>query len=59
MGAQNKVLGANMKLAETMSTTAKTMKNMNTIMRPEQISSDMKAFSQAAMKMDMTEEMSE
>uniref|UniRef100_A0A1B6EH27 Uncharacterized protein n=2 Tax=Clastoptera arizonana TaxID=38151 RepID=A0A1B6EH27_9HEMI len=57
VGAQNKVLGANMKLAETMSVTSKTMKNMNNIMRPEQISADMKAFSQAAMKMDMTEEM--
>lgn len=52
-------MGANMSLANAMSTTAQTMKNMNTIMKPEQVAADMRAFSQANMKMDMTEEMSE
>lgn len=51
-------MGANMKLAEVMSTTTKTMKNMNSLLKPEQISADMQNFSKTAMKMDMTDEMS-
>lgn len=51
-------MGANVTLANAMSTTAKTMKDMNTIMKPEQVAADMRAFSQANAKMDMTEEMS-
>lgn len=51
-------MGANATLANAMSTTAKTMKDINTIMKPEQIASNMRDFSQANMKMEMTDEMS-
>ena len=51
-------MGANIKLANAMSTTAKTMTDMNKIMKPEQVAADMWAFSQASTKMDMTDEMS-
>lgn len=57
VGAQNKVLGANMKMAQVMETTGKTMKNMNNLVRPEQVAANMRDFSQASMKLDMTEEM--
>lgn len=51
-------MGANIKLANAMGTTTKTMANMNQIMKPEQVAADMHAFGQASMKMDMTDEMS-
>ncbi|XP_063226760.1 charged multivesicular body protein 2b-B isoform X2 [Bacillus rossius redtenbacheri] len=57
IGFQNKAMGANAKLAGAMGTTSKTMADMNTIMKPEKIAADMRAFGQAAMKMEMTEEM--
>lgn len=57
IGVSNKTMGANIKLANAMSTTAKTMTDMNKIMKPEQVASDMRAFSQASTKMDMTDEM--
>lgn len=57
ISTQNKAMGANLKLADSMSTTAKTMGQMNALMRPEKIAADTKAFSQQMMKMDMTEEM--
>lgn len=52
-------MGANMKLADAMSTSTKTMRNMNSLFKPEQVAADMQNFSKAAMKMDMTDEMSE
>lgn len=52
------MLGANMKMAQVMETTGKTMKNMNNLVRPEQVAANMRDFSQASMKLDMTEEMS-
>jgi len=55
--SQNRVMGTNAKLAEAVSTTAKTMQNINTIVKPEKLNADMIAFRQAAMKMDMSEEM--
>jgi len=58
IGVSNKTMGANIKLANSMSTTAKTMTDMNKIMKPEQVAADMRAFSQASTKMDMTDEMS-
>jgi charged multivesicular body protein 2B len=58
IGVSNKAMGANIKLANAMSTTAKTMTDMNRIMKPEQVAADMRAFGQASMKMDMTDEMS-
>jgi hypothetical protein len=51
-------MGANMKLASAMNSTAKTMADMNKIMKPEQVAADMRAFGQASMKLDMTDEMS-
>jgi hypothetical protein len=52
-------MGANIKLANAMNATAKTMADMNKIMKPEQVAADMRAFGQASMKLDMTDEMSE
>lgn len=57
IGVSNKTMGANIKLANAMSTTAKTMTDMNKLMKPEQVAADMRAFSQASTKMDMTDEM--
>lgn len=53
----NKTMGANIAIAGAMGTTAKTMKNMNTVMNPHQIARDMEAFKHANAKMDMTDEM--
>ena len=58
IGFQNKNMGANIALSGAMATTSKTMANMNKIMRPEAIAGDMRAFQQANMKMEMTDEMS-
>lgn len=58
IGVSNKAMGANIKLANAMSTTAKTMTDMNRIMKPEQVAADMQAFGHASLKMDMTDEMS-
>lgn len=58
VGFQNKTIGANVALSNAMGTTSKTMGEMNKIMRPEQIAGDMRAFQQANMKMEMTDEMS-
>lgn len=57
IGIQNKAMGANVALADAMSKTAKTMGTANKLMKPEQVAADMKAFGQASMKMEMTEEM--
>ncbi|XP_030763122.1 charged multivesicular body protein 2b-B [Sitophilus oryzae] len=54
---QNKAMGANVKLAESMGIAGKTMSNMNKMMRPEQISATVNAFSRENMKMEMTDEM--
>lgn len=51
-------MGANIALTDAMSTTTKTMGDMNKIMNPAGIASDMRAFQQANMKMEMTDEMS-
>lgn len=57
VGYHNKAMGANVKLADAMGTTAKTMSTINNIMKPEKIAADMRAFGQASMKMEMTDEM--
>ncbi|XP_050298979.1 charged multivesicular body protein 2b-B [Anthonomus grandis grandis] len=54
---QNKAMGANVKLAESMGVAGKTMANMNKIMNPEQVSATVNAFSRENMKMEMTDEM--
>lgn len=58
IGYQNKNMAANSALAGAMGTTAKTMNEMNKIMRPEGIAADMRAFQQANTRMEMTDEMS-
>lgn len=58
VGFQNKAMGANIAISGAMATTSKTMGEMNKIMRPEKIAGDMRAFQQANMKMEMTDEMS-
>lgn len=58
VGFQNKTMGANIALGDAMATTSKTMGEMNKIMKPEKIAGDMRAFQQANMKMEMTDEMS-
>lgn len=58
VGMQNKNMGANIALTGAMATTTKTMANMNKIMKPESVAGDMRAFQQANMKMEMTDEMS-
>ncbi|XP_069688517.1 charged multivesicular body protein 2b-B-like [Periplaneta americana] len=57
IGISNKTMGANVKLANAMSTTAKTMGDLNRIMKPEQVAADMRVFGQASMRLDMTDEM--
>lgn len=59
VGFQNKTMGANIALSGAMATTSQTMNQMNKIMQPEKIAGDMRAFQQANMKMEMTDEMSE
>lgn len=51
-------MGANIAISGAMATTSKTMGEMNKVMRPEKIGADMRAFQQANMKMEMTDEMS-
>lgn len=58
VGFQNKNMGANIALTGAMGTTAETMGEMNKVMRPDKIAGDMRAFQQANMKMEMTDEMS-
>lgn len=58
VGFQNKAMGANVAITGAMATTSKTMGEMNKIMRPDKIAGDMRAFQQANMKMEMTDEMS-
>lgn len=58
VSSQNRMIGTNAKLSEAIGTTAKTMKSINAVMKPEKVSADMRAFQEAAMKIDMSEEMS-
>lgn len=58
MSVQNKAMGANIAIAGAMGTTAKTMGEMNKLMKPEKIAADMGAFQRENAKMDMTDEMS-
>lgn len=58
VGFQNKTMGANVALSGALATTSKTMGEMNKLMKPEKIAGDMRAFQEANMKMEMTDEMS-
>lgn len=57
VSSKNRLIGTNAKLTEAISTTAKTMKNINQTVRPDKVAADMRTFQQASMKMDMTDEM--
>ncbi|RZC33512.1 Snf7 domain containing protein [Asbolus verrucosus] len=57
ISAQNKAMGANVKLANAMGVAGKTMSDMNRLMKPEQIAANVNAFTKESMKMDMTDEM--
>jgi charged multivesicular body protein 2B len=50
-------MGANVKLAEAMGSTAQTMGQMNRMMNPAQVARTMQEFDVANTKMGMTEEM--
>jgi len=56
VSSATKAMGANVKLAETMATTTKTMTNMNKMMNPAQVARTMQEFDVANTKMGMTEE---
>jgi len=56
VSSATKAMGANVKLAETMATTTKTMTNMNKMMNPTQVARTMQEFDMANTKMGMTEE---
>ncbi len=51
-------MGANVKLAEAMGETAKTMGEMNKVMDPQKLAGTMREFEMANAKMSMTEETS-
>merc|ERR1712018_651684 len=54
--SQAKVMGANVKLAETMGQTSKVMGQMNKIVDPQKVAKTMQEFEIANAKMEMTEE---
>lgn len=54
---QNKAMGSNVAMTNAMQTTTKTMASMNKVMRPDQIAGTVREFSQANMRMEMTDEM--
>ncbi|KRT79236.1 hypothetical protein AMK59_7505 [Oryctes borbonicus] len=57
IGFQNKAMQANVKLADAMGVAGKTMADMNSVLKPEQVLATVDSFGKASMKMDMTEEM--
>ncbi|XP_077288532.1 charged multivesicular body protein 2b [Arctopsyche grandis] len=57
VSVQNKAMGANIAIAGAMGTTAKTMGDMNKLMNPHKIASNMAAFQKENAKMEMTDEM--
>lgn len=57
VGTQGKLMQSNMKMADAMATTTKSMVAMNKVMDPQKISSTMQEFERQNMKMEMTDEM--
>lgn len=57
VGAQSKAMHSNVKLAEAMSATAKTMGAVNKQMNPQGVMKTMQAFEKESTKMEMSEEM--
>uniref|UniRef100_A0A1I8GKR2 Charged multivesicular body protein 2b n=2 Tax=Macrostomum lignano TaxID=282301 RepID=A0A1I8GKR2_9PLAT len=56
VGTQQKVMGANLKMADAMKTTTKTMGQMNKAISPEDTMKTMRQFQESNMKMEMSEE---
>lgn len=56
VGAQSKTMHANVKLADAMATTAKTMGEVNKNIKPQDIARTMQEFEKQTTKMGMTEE---
>lgn len=56
VGAQSKTMHANVKLADAMATTAKTMGEVNKSIKPQDIARTMQEFEKETTKMGMTEE---
>jgi charged multivesicular body protein 2B len=57
IGTQGKLMQSNMKMADAMATTTKTMVSMNKIMDPQKTAATMQEFERQNMKMEMTDEM--
>ncbi|KAF6035706.1 hypothetical protein EB796_005990 [Bugula neritina] len=57
IGNQSKVMNSNMKMAEAMGTTTKTMQQMNKVMDPQKMAAQMNEFTKQNAKLEMTEEM--
>ncbi|KAK6169996.1 charged multivesicular body protein 2b [Patella vulgata] len=57
IGNQQKLMHSNMKMANAMGTTTKTMVQMNKVMDPQKTMKTMQEFEKESMKMGMTEEM--
>ena len=57
IGTQQKMMASNMKMAEAVGTTTKTMVNMNKLMDPQKTAQTMHQFERENAKMAMTEEM--
>lgn len=58
-GYNAKAMHANVKLAEAMGETSKTMGRMNKVMNPQKVAGTMRDFAMANERMNMTEETSE
>uniref|UniRef100_A0A2P2I2R4 Charged multivesicular body protein 2b-like n=1 Tax=Hirondellea gigas TaxID=1518452 RepID=A0A2P2I2R4_9CRUS len=56
ISCQQKAMGANVKLADSMAATTKTMASMNRLMKPEDVAQNMRNFEKAAAQLNMSEE---
>lgn len=56
ISCQQKAMGANMKLADSMQAATKTMASMNSLMKPEDVAQNMRNFEKAAAQLNMSEE---
>ncbi|KAA0202763.1 hypothetical protein HAZT_HAZT009310 [Hyalella azteca] len=56
ISCQQKAMGANVKLAESMKSATSTMASMNKMMNPQAVAQDMRNFEKAAAQLNMTDE---
>lgn len=56
ISCQQKAMGANVKLAESMGAATKTMANMNALLKPQEVAQNMRNFEKAAAQLNMSEE---